>query len=394
MEPIKITDSVYWVGGIDWKLRSFHGYRTPRGSTYNAYLIIDEKVTLIDTVKSYLVDELIARVSKIIDPSKIDYIISNHVEMDHSGGIPRLMELAPNAVIYTSFPNGEKGLKRHYKKDFNFKPVKTGDSLNIGKRTLSFVTVPMIHWPDNMITYSAYDKILFSNDAFGQHIASTQRFDDEIGLDILIEEAKSYYANIVLPYGAQVQGALKVVSALDIEVICPSHGLLIRSYIQGVLNSYADWCVCKDDGTAIVVYDTMWGSTEKMAYAVMNAFEAKGIKARLFGLQQDHYSDIMTHAMTAKYICVGSPTLNNNMLPTVAAFLTYMKGLAPKGKIGFAFGSYGWSGQSVGQVEEALKECKFELLDNFVRIPYIPDEEELDKLTAQLIEKIHVEFFS
>src|SRR5665647_1480638 len=359
MEPIKITETVYWVGRIDWKLRSFHGYRTPRGSTYNAYLIIDEKVTLIDTVKSYLVDELIARVSKIIDPSKIDYIISNHVEMDHSGGIPRLMELAPNAVIYTSFPNGEKGLKRHYKKDFNFKPVKTGDSLNIGKRTLSFVTVPMIHWPDNMITYSAYDKILFSNDAFGQHIASTQRFDDESGLDILIEEAKSYYANIVLPYGAQVQGALKVVSALDIEVICPSHGLLIRSYIQGVLNSYADWCVCKDDGTAIVVYDTMWGSTEKMTYA-----------------------------MTAKYICVGSSTLNNNMLPTVAAFLTYMKGLAPKGKFGFAFGSYGWSGQSVGQVEEALKECKFELLDNFVKIPYIPDEEELDKLTAQLIEKI------
>ncbi len=389
MEAIKIRDDVYWVGAIDWNLRYFHGYVTPRGSTYNAYLIIDDKITLIDTAKEPFSKEIISRISKIVDPSKIEYLISNHVEPDHSGCIPAIMELAPNATIVTSSPNGEKGLRRHYKKDYKFMSVKTGDELNIGKRTLKFIGTPMIHWPDNMVTYSAYDKILFSNDSFGQHYASTERFDEDADIDKVMEEAKIYYANIVMPYGMQVKGALEAVKGLEIEAICPSHGVVIRKSINRFLENYNKWSECQNDGSAVIVYDTMWGTTEKMAKAVCEAFEKKGISVRMYKLSDSHMSQIMPYILTAKYICVGSPTLNNNMLPTVSAFLTYLKGLLPKNKLAFAFGSYGWSGQSVEQINTILEECKYEILAPFSRIQYIPDDIELVELTGRLAGVLH-----
>jgi flavorubredoxin len=233
MEKNKIRDGIYWVGGIDWDLRNFHGYLTQRGTTYNAYLIVDKKVVLVDTVKHYLFDEMLDRIKKIIDPKEIDYILSNHVEMDHSGSIPKILEHVPNATVITS-TQGEKGLRRHYKKDWKFHVVQSGDSINIGKRSLKFVTTPMVHWPDNMVTYLPEEKLLFSNDAFGQHIASSERYDHELGWDIVEEEAAKYYANIVMPYGDQVKSALKVVSELDIELICPSHGLIWKILILWV----------------------------------------------------------------------------------------------------------------------------------------------------------------
>ncbi|QGG47144.1 FprA family A-type flavoprotein [Heliorestis convoluta] len=382
MKPVQVKEGIYWVGAIDWDLRDFHGYLTQRGSTYNAYLIIDEKITLVDTVKHYLYDEMIERISQIIDPAKIDYIICNHVEMDHSGGIPKLMEVAPNATIVTS-PNGEKGLKSHYKKDWEFKIVKSGDTLNIGKRNLAFVLTQMVHWPDNMVSYLVEDKVLFSNDAFGQHLATTERFDDEAPLHLVMEEAKKYYANIVLPYGGQVQKALEAVAPLEIDVIATSHGIIWRSHIAEIVEAYKKWSTNQTAPKAIIVYDTMWDSTEKIAYAIQKAFANKGIHSKMLPLKANHISDVMTELIDAEYVCVGSPTLNNNLLPSVAAFLTYLKGLAPKGRKGLAFGSYGWGGQSIGQVEEWLKSCGFEMMEQG-KVQYIPNQEDLDMITAKV----------
>jgi flavorubredoxin len=376
MVPYKLAENIYWVGAIDWNLRNFHGYLTQRGSTYNAYLIIDEKITLVDTVKSHFSEEMIERISAIIDPAKIDIIIANHVEMDHSGSLPRILEICPNAKIYSSVA-GVQGLKEHYKKDWNFMPVKTGDTLSLGKKTVKFFETKMVHWPDNMVSYLEEDQILFSNDAFGQHISSTERTDSEFPFDITIKEAKKYYANIVLPFGSQVQKAIQALSGLDFKIIAPSHGIIWKEHIKDILKSYTEWMMNETKEKALVIYDTMWGSTEKIALSLVDYFESQKISVKLFNLQSSHMSDIMTEIIDAKYICLGSPTLNNNLLPTVSAFLTYMKGLAPKGRTGLAFGSYGWGGQSVGQIEDTFKELGFKVLPQ-IRLKFIPDKKDID----------------
>ncbi|QXM07038.1 FprA family A-type flavoprotein [Crassaminicella indica] len=386
MQPVELKKDIYWVGAIDWDLRNFHGYLTQRGSSYNAYLIIDEKITLIDTVKGLFADELLDRVSKIIDPSKIDYIVSNHVEMDHSGSLPKILELAKNATVITS-PNGLNGLKAHYKKNWNFKIIKSGEHLSLGKRTLEFILTPMVHWPDNMVCYIPQEKILFSNDAFGQHIASTERFDDMYSFEVVMEEAKKYYANIVLPYGTQVQNVLKSVSGLDIKMIATSHGLIWREHISKIVEEYTKWASNKTEKKAVIVYDTMWNSTKKIASKIQQAFEDKGYKTILKNLQTNHISDIMTDIITSEYICVGSPTLNNNMMPNTAGFLTYLKGLAPKNRKAIAFGSYGWGGQSIKQIADALTEAGFKVEDN-IKINYIPNREDLNKMIELLKEKL------
>ena len=372
MRPYEIKKDIYWVGGIDWDIRDFHGYSTNRGTTYNAYLIMDEKITLVDTVKHYLFDEMIERISHIVDPAKIDVIISNHVEMDHSGGLPMIKKICPKAQIYTS-PNGEKGLKKHYGEELELNVVDSGGSINLGKRTLQFVLTQMVHWPDSMVTYIPEDKLLLPNDAFGQHIASSQRFDDQVGWEIIKEEAAKYYANIVLPYGQQVLKALEAVSGLEIDMIAPSHGLIWKKHISYILEEYKKWASNTANDEAVIIFDSMWGSTEKIARKIYDVFEEKQIPVSLLNLKATDISDAMTKVLTAKYICVGSPTLNNNIMPSVAAFLTYLKGLAPKNRKGLAFGSYGWGGQSVGQVDEILKNCGFEMLES-VKIQYVPDE--------------------
>lgn len=382
MQPVKLKAGIYWVGGIDWDIRNFHGYLTQRGSTYNAYLIIDEKVTLIDTVKHYLYDEMIERISKIVDPAKIDYIVSNHVEMDHSGGLPKLMAVAKNATLFTS-PKGASGLKAHYHQDWNFKVVKSGDSLNIGKRNLAFVHTPMAHWPDSMVTYLPEDKILFSNDALGQHLATSERFDDQVPLGITMLEAKKYYANILMLFDRPVAGALKAIGGLEIEMIAPSHGLIWRTHISEIVQAYQKWSANETIEKAVIVYDSMWGSTAKIAAAIQAAFENKGISVKMICLTANHISDVMTEVIDAKYLCIGSPTLNNNMMPTVASFLTYLKGLAPKNRTGLAFGSYGWSGQSIGLVETMLKDTKMVILEK-IKVQYVPDQAGLQKITVDL----------
>lgn len=386
MKAIEVKKDIYWVGAIDWKLRNFHGYLTQRGSTYNAYLIVDEKITLIDTVKGYLTKELIERISDIIDPKKIDYVVSNHVEMDHSGAMPEVMEMLPNATVITSVA-GEKEHRLHYKKDWKFQTVKSGDTLNIGKRNLHFVMTPMVHWPDNMVTYCPEEKILFSNDAFGQHIASSERFDDEYPVETILEEAKKYYANIVLPYSSQVVGVMEIVRSLDIEMICPSHGIVWRKHIPLILQSYEKWSSNKTDKKAVIVYDSMWHSTEMIAQMVKEAFEDKKYNYYIYDLKDTHISDIMTQIIEAEYICVGSPTLNKGILPTVAAFLTYLQGLAPKGRKALLFGSYGWAQANMKALDRYMEESNIEVKYR-ANINFIPSQEQLDKIKQEVLDVI------
>ncbi len=379
MKKVKIKPDIYWVGGIDWKIRNFHGYSTQRGTTYNSYLIMDDKITLVDTVKHYLFDEMIDRIKEIVDPSKIDYIVSNHVEMDHSGSLPKILEVCPDAKVFTSV-RGEKGLNLHYKKDLNLNVVKSGETLNIGKRDLHFVHIPMVHWPDSMITYSPEDKLLLPNDAFGQHIASSARFDDELDWGILREEAAKYYANIVLPYGGQVQKALDAVKDLDFDMIAPSHGIIWRKHIPDIVKEYKKWSANKTEDQAVIVYDSMWGSTEKIAYSLHRGLEEAGIPSVLRNLSNNHISDVMTDVLDSKLVCVGSPTLNNGMMPTMGGFLTYLKGLRPKNRVGFVFGSYGWGGQAVGEIEKMLDSLSWDFPIDNINVNYIPHEKDLTNI--------------
>ena len=384
-KAVKIAENIYWVGVIDWSLRNFHGYETSRGSTYNAYLILDEKITLIDTAKIDFKDELLARISSVIDPAKIDLIISSHVEPDHSGSLREVAELAKNAEIITTNPNGLKGLTARYG-NLNYKPVKAGDSISIGKRTLQFVPTPMLHWPDSMVTYCPEEKILFSNDAFGEHFATSMRFDDENDLAIILSEAKKYYANILMPFGKQAQTALKALGDLEIKMIATGHGVIWRKNIDKIIDCYKKWSNGEVEEKAVIVFDSMWHSTEILAQTITEAFAAKNIPANYYDLKFTPLSDIVTEIFTSKYLIVGSPTINNQMMPTVAKFLNYLKGLRPVNHKGFAFGSYGWGGQSIAQVEEELKAAGIEIILDKIRIANLPTYEQLEEIRKNILE--------
>ena len=390
LEATQIKPDIWWVGGIDWNARLFHGYTTELGITYNAYLIIDEKITLIDTTKAPFAQDLIDRISTIVDPKKIDYLVSNHVEMDHSGSIPAIMKVAPNATIVTSAPQGLKGLKAHYGDAYEYMGVKTGDTLNIGKRTLEFIQTPMVHWPDNMVTYSSYDKILFSNDAFGQHIATSKRFDVDNDKCEVMKQAKKYYANIVQPYGMQVGKAMKAIGELDFDMVAPSHGVIWTEYAREIFENYASWSVAEVKDKAIIVFDSMWHSTETMARAICEGFIEQGVEAHLYDVKANHPSDIMTEFLDSKYVAIGSPTLNSQMLPPVAGFLTYMKGLSAKNhmRIGIPFGSYGWAPLGPKNVASEMEAAGFELPVSVITCNYLPSEEFLVDLREKVADII------
>ncbi len=387
MKPIKIAEDIYSVGVKDWNVRNFHGYLTQKGTSYNAFLIIDEKITLIDTVKAPFCQEFLARLSQVVELSKIDYVISNHVEMDHSGSMPELMKHLPNATVVTT-ASAEKEHKAHYDtSSWKIQTVKTGDTLSIGKRTLSFLTTPMVHWPDNMLTYCEQDRILFSNDAFGQHLAGSENFDDELNLDLILAEAKKYYANIVMPYSTQVAAALKAAAGLQIDMIAPGHGIIWRKNLSAILESYAAWSAGEMKKKAVIIFDSMWQSTEKVAYAVRNAFEQKDYAFKFFDLKSNHISDIITDCLDAEYICVGSPTLNKNIMPSVASMLTYIQGLICKGKKGVLFGSYGWAPLNMKIMQRYFDESSIETVATY-NVNFVPTEEKLQEITLDLASKL------
>lgn len=385
MLAYKINDSVYWVGAIDWQVRDVHGYSTQKGTTYNAYLILDEKITLIDNVKEEFASEMIERLKSIIDPKKIEVYISNHTEPDHSGSLKKLLELMPKAKVYSSSPNGVRFINAIFGKLNNeVIPVKTGDTLKIGKRELVFYQAPMVHWPDNMVTYDSYDKILYSNDIFGQHFATSNLFDYDNDLNVLTEEVKKYYANIVLPYSKQANKILEAAKTLDIKTIATSHGVIWQKHLKEIFDLYDKMTTHHKENKAVVVYNTMWGSSEKMAVAITESFRNKGIPVRLYDLETSDHSEILADIMEAKYLGVGSSTFNNSLLPTTAAFLSYLKGLVPVNMKTIAFGSYGWGGQSIGIIEKELLEMGLEPLIPSIKHLHRPDEEVLKEMTESI----------
>ena len=381
MNAVEIKKDIYWTGVKDWNLSEFHGYKTPRGSTYNSYLIMDEKITLVDGAKHYLSDEQIARVRSVTDFSKIAYVVVNHVEMDHSGNMPEIMKLAPQATILTNAA-GEKALNDHYDTTgWKFQIIKSGDSVSIGKRTLTFVTTPMLHWPDSMVTYVAEDKLLLPNDGFGQHFCSDGIFVKDQPFDVVCEEAKKYYANILFPFGAQAEKALSGLEGLEIDMIAPSHGCIWsgEKEVGTILKLYDEWASGRNKGKAVIVYDTMWGATATLANAVMEVFQDAGIPVVKRCLTETHISEAIVDFLDARYVCIGTPTLNNEMFPRVAAFVTYMKGLKPKNKKAFAFGSYGWKPGVVNQIQKVYEELGWETIPPFEE-KYTPKSDVVAKL--------------
>ena len=383
-KAVKIGENIYWVGAVDWSMRNFHGYETGRGTTYNAYLILDDKITLIDTAKIDFKGELISRISSVINPAQIDIIVSSHVEPDHSGALKEIAALAPNAEIITTNPNGLKGLTARYGK-LNYRAVKAGDEISIGKRTLQFVPTPMLHWLDSMVTYCPEEKILFSNDAFGEHLATSMRFDDENDLATIFYEAKKYYANILMPFGKQAQTALKALDGLEMRMIATGHGVIWRSNIDKIIDCYKKWSAGEVEERAVIVFDSMWHSTEIIAQTITEAFAKRGIPAAYYDIKATPLSEIITDIFTSKYLAAGSPTINNQMMPTIAGFLCYLKGLRPVNHKAFAFGSYGWGGQSISMVEDELKAAGCEIVLEKIRVANVPTAQQLDDITEKIL---------
>jgi anaerobic nitric oxide reductase flavorubredoxin len=382
MPPIKVLENIFWVGAVDWNIRHFHGftYSTHRGTTYNAYLIVDEKTALIDSVYGPFAEEMIGRIREIIDFSKIDYVVANHVETDHSGAISEILKLAPQAKVVGT-ARCKEGLQKHYFGNWDFQVVKTGDEISLGERSLKFIETPMLHWPDSMFTYIEKDALLLPNDAFGQHLATSKRFDDEVDEEILMEEATKYYANILWPFSSLVIRKIEEVQKLGLKIsmIAPSHGIIWRSNPMKIVEAYLKWAKGEAGRKILVVYDTMWGSTEKMAKAIVDGISNEGVETMLFRLPFSDRGDIIKELLEAKGILIGSSTINNGVLPTVAPFLEEMQGLRPRNKIAAAFGSYGWGGGAAKTIEESLEKAGMELVAPALTVKWVPDKDEIQK---------------
>ena len=381
---MELMNDIYFVGYVDFEVRNFHGYSTHRGSSYNAYIVKSgEKTVLIDTVKRPYFDYLLNNIKEVCDLSEIDYLITNHVEMDHSGSLPLILDYLPNAELIAS-ERGVDVLKAHFHGEIGddvfdkIRGVKEGDTLDIGNgKKFTFVPIPMIHWPDSMVSFMTDENgknVLFSSDAFGQHIATSKRWDDENDLCEVMQEAEKYYANILLHLSGLIAKVLPKVGALPIDIVCTAHGVCWRSHIAEIVEKYTRWCKGDiDEKSVVIIYDTMWGSTEKIAKALAKEISHRGIPVKRFKLTTADYSDVITEAMKAKAIIIGSPTLNNGLFPTVAEY-----------------GSYGWSGQAAQEIANIMKETKIDVLDELIKIKFVPKPEDLDfkKIINQLIEKM------
>jgi len=382
MPPVEVSENVFWVGAVDWNVRNFHGftYSTHRGTTYNAYLIVDEKTALIDSVYGPFASEMIERIKAVVGPSKIDYIVANHVETDHSGAISEILKLAPKAKLLGT-ARCKEGLQKHYFGNWGFQVVKTGDEVKLGKRTLRFIEAPMLHWPDSMFTYVEKDVLLLPNDAFGQHLATSKRFDDEVDEKILMDEAAKYYANILWPFNQLILRKIDEIQkmGLKINMIAPSHGIIWRSNPGKIVEAYVRWSKGEAKRRILVVYDTMWNSTEKMAKAMIEGISSEGVETTLFRLPFSDRGGILKELLDAKGILIGSSTINNGVLPTVAPFLEELQGLRPKIKVAAAFGSYGWGGGAVKTIEEKLKNVGIEIVAPALTFKWVPDANEIQK---------------
>lgn len=381
---INVKNNVYWVGKTDWELRKFHGdeYSTHRGSTYNSYLIKEEKVALIETVWAPYSKEFVTNLANEIDLKKIDYVIANHAEIDHSGALPELMQHIPEVPIYCT-KNGVKSLKGHYHQDWNFNVVKTGDRLSLGEKELIFVEAPMLHWPDTMFCYLTQDNILFSNDAFGQHYATEYMFNDLVDQSELFEECLKYYANILTPFSPLVVKKIKEVLSFNLpfDIICTSHGIIWRDKPEQIVEKYLEWANDYQENQITIIYDTMWNGTRVMAEQIAGGIidADKEVNVKLFNLAKSDKNDVITEIFKSKAILVGSPTINRGILVSVAGILEEIKGLKFKNKKAAAFGCYGWSGESVKIISGILEESGFDVIDEGLKVMWNPDDASITK---------------
>jgi flavorubredoxin len=384
VERYSLTDDIWWVGAIDWNGRDFHGFETARGTTYNAYLILDEKVALVDGCKEGFGPEMLARVRGCCGLRPVDYLVINHVEPDHSGAIPELVERLTPGRIFCS-KRAVDVLALYYGtatvEGWDLQIVATGDELRLGRNTLQFIEAPMLHWPDSMFTYVKEAKTLLPNDAFGQHLATSKRFADEVDMNIVMEEASKYYANILMPFGGQIQKMLTKIGemGLEIETIGPSHGVIWRRQedVARIVEAYAGWSGSQAPRRVALIYDTMWHSTEKMTMAIADGVAQEGVECSVLKLSVSPRSEAARQVLESRAVLVGSPTLNNGVFPTVGGFLTYIKGLRPKNRIAGAYGSYGWAGGAVKQIDSELRELGLDMMDP-MEVKYMPGDAELD----------------
>ncbi|MBN1038358.1 MULTISPECIES: anaerobic nitric oxide reductase flavorubredoxin [Clostridium] len=380
----KINDTVTWVGKIDWELKQFHGNElsTDKGSSYNSYLIKDEKTVLIDTVWTPFTTEFITNLKKEVDIQKIDYIVMNHSEVDHSGALVELMKEIPNTPIYCA-KNGVRILKGLYHQDWNFVEVKTGDTLDIGKHKLTFIEAPMLHWPDTMFTYLSGENILFSNDGFGQHYASELMYNDKVDQSELYHEALKYYANILAPFNRQVAKKIEEILNLNlpIDMICPSHGIIWRDNPMQIINKYAEWANEYAENQITIIYDSMWNATRRMAECITEGITSnnKDVVVKIINSGKTDKNDVIVEAFKSKIILLGSSTINNGILASTASILEMIKGFKFKGKKGAAFGSYGWSGESIKLITEELEKAGIKTINSGIRELWTPDEEALER---------------
>lgn len=374
---------VDWVGVVDWNVRDFHSYVTTRGATYNSYLIQDRENAVVDAVKSPFFARWFENVKAFVDPSSVRYIVVNHAEPDHSSALPLAVEAFPNAEIVGDGKCRDTVANYFGGAGWRWKIVKTGDEIRLGRRTLRFIETPMVHWPDSMFTYVPEDGLLFSMDAFGQHLATSARFDDEVDPGIVMDEAKTYYANIVVPYGRFVLKTMAAAAGLDIRMIAPSHGVVWRARVAEILAAYREWAANRNGPKVVVIYDSMWGSTGRIAEAIVDGADQPGVETRLIHVRHHALTEIATAFMDAAAFAFGTSTLNGLLMPAAAAALVYMNGMRVPGKAGFAFGSYGWGAKGgPDQAEEYLRSGGYELVRPVLKCPYRPTPEVLGEATA------------
>lgn len=392
MQPVLLKTDIYWVGAVDYNLRNFHRYsRSPMGSTYNAYLVKDEKNVLFDTVDEEYSDELLKRISELMDPSEIDYIVLNHMEKDHAGSIEHIVEVCKPEKIFCSVM-GEKSLKSQFNTEgWPIHVVKDGERLNIGKRNITFLETRMLHWPDSMVSYLEEDKILISNDAFGQNVATSRRFADEYERPLLLQAMKDYYYNIILPYSPLVLKTLERVKKLGIEIdiIAPDHGLIFRTKedIEFLLNTYVEMATQPYKLNAVIAYESLWGASKKMAYAIGDGLQSVGVPFTIIDAQENHCSTVMNALADASALILGSSTRNNMPLVNMIGLMAHVKGLKPKNLVGAAFGSYGWSGESPKAINDELVSMGVEVVAEPVRAYFGPSEADL-KACFELGQKV------
>lgn len=380
----KINDAVTWIGKIDWELKKFHGdeYSTHRGSSYNSYLIRDDKTVLIDTVWEPFTKEFVDNLKKEIDIQKIDYIVINHSEVDHSGALVDLMKEIPNTPIYCT-KSGARILRGHYHQEWNFVEVKTGDTLDLGKHKLTFIEAPMLHWPDTMFTYLSGENILFSNDGFGQHYASEFMYNNNVDQAELYQEALKYYANILTPFSKQVISKIKEIISINlpIDMICPSHGIIWRENPIQIVNKYLEWADEYKENQITIVYDSMWNATRRMAESIVEGIKEvnKDVTIKIINSAKSDKNDIVVESFKSKIVLLGSSTINNGILSSTASILEMLKGFRFRGKKATAFGSYGWSGEAVRIMTEELEKGGFEIINSGIKELWNPDEEALNR---------------